>query len=292
MNINNRTGHNISTKFDIEEGIIYLGLSRPDKLNAFSSSMIEEIHYCIKNQVPQDAKGMIIYGSGRAFSSGADIQEWFTREGGKLDPGKAKATAALGFDAMRELKRFPFPVISVVHGFCLGGGFQLALYSDTIIATEYAKLGFPEIKYGLIPGAGGSIYSSLKAGRATAFEILTEARDHARYEGMPANDAKDKGLVEIVCDDFESGMSIAKSLIDSGKLMKARYGLDLGPLLSVNHEGRMDGYFAKLINSTYYYNETEASQLELDMFLELLSDIERNGRFLGERQIGGERHGL
>jgi len=141
-----------------------------------------------------DAAVVVLRGKGeRAFSAGADI-------GGFVSTGDAGGPPA-GIQPVADLiEAAPVPVVAAIHGYCLGGGLEIALACDFRIATRDAQLGFPEVNLGLLPGGGGTQRAPrlIAPGRA---RWLTYSG-----ERIPAETAEAWGLIEFVVDDLEAGI--------------------------------------------------------------------------------------
>ncbi|MEY2618437.1 MAG: hypothetical protein RL522_1439 [Pseudomonadota bacterium] len=166
-------------------GIIQL--NRPKQLNALNGDLMNELGAALKAFDADDAIGcMIVTGSEKAFAAGADIgamasytfadaygQDYITRN----------------WETIRSIRK---PVIAAVAGFALGGGCELAMMCDFIIAADNAKFGQPEIKLGIIPGAGGSQRLPRAVGKSKAMDLCLTARM------MDATEAERSGLVSRV----------------------------------------------------------------------------------------------
>jgi enoyl-CoA hydratase/carnithine racemase len=160
-------------------------------VNAISGGIVEHIRAELA-----DLEGVgcvVLRGRGaRAFSAGADISGF-----GSLTESEAPAGLT---PLTHELEALPVPVVAAVHGFCLGGGLELALACDVRIATADAQFGFPEVNLGLLPGGGGTQRAPrlIGAGRA-AWLIMSGER-------IPAEQAERWGLVDFVVDDLDAGI--------------------------------------------------------------------------------------
>lgn len=172
-----------------EPGIWRLTVNRPRSLNALNSATLEAIHAAVK-QVGEDpqARVLLLTGAGdKAFVAGADIAEMQD-----LDPLAARAFAARALRAFRALETLPVPAIALVNGYCLGGGCELAMSCDWILASEQAVFGQPEINLGITPGFGGTQRLPRRIGNAAALEMLVTGR----Y--VKAEEALSLGLVNRV----------------------------------------------------------------------------------------------
>lgn len=178
-----------------EEGIGWITINRPTKLNALNVATINELHEGLKSlNQDNEIKAIIITGSGdKAFVAGADISEFanFTvAQGAKL----AENGQNLLFDYIENLTT---PVIAAVNGFALGGGLELAMACHFRVASENAKMGLPEVSLGVIPGYGGTQRLPQLIGKGRAMELIMTA-------GMiTAADAYRTGLVNHVVPQEE-----------------------------------------------------------------------------------------
>lgn len=141
---------------------------RGDQLNAMNKLMQREIIGAFEFLSADDSVGAIVVtGAGRGFMAGADIKEYAAQSGPEFD-----AFQKLGQRMYAAVESNRKPVIAAVNGFALGGGFELVLCCDIVIASEAAKVGLPEIKLGLVPGGGGTQRSVAKLGRNRANMLL------------------------------------------------------------------------------------------------------------------------
>ncbi|WP_112437180.1 enoyl-CoA hydratase [Rhizobium sp.] len=161
-------------------------LNRPQALNALNSTVLKELLQAYAAFEDDDAIGAIVLtGSERAFAAGADIKEMQP-----LDFADVYARNFLGgWDDVAKVRK---PVIAAVSGFALGGGCELAMICDFIIASETARFGQPEITLGVIPGMGGSQRLTLAVGKAKAMDMVLTGRM------MDAAEAERAGLVSRV----------------------------------------------------------------------------------------------
>lgn len=138
----------------VEEGTVgILTLSRPKALNALNAELLDELGSVLdKVAVSQNLRVLIVTGAGeKAFVAGADIKEMANHSS-----DRAFAMAQKGQGIFQQLEDLKIPVIAAVNGFALGGGMELAMSCDFVIASERAKFGLPETSLGLIPGYGGT----------------------------------------------------------------------------------------------------------------------------------------
>src|SRR5499427_4372952 len=161
-------------------------LNRPKALNALNSALIADLSHAIDAFEASEAIGcIVITGSEKAFAAGADIKEM---------AGKTYMDAFMGDFAAHwdRVARARKPVIAAVAGFALGGGCELAMMCDLIIAADNAKFGQPEIKLGVIPGIGGTQRLTRAVGKAKAMDLILTGRM------MDAAEAERSGLVARV----------------------------------------------------------------------------------------------
>jgi len=171
---------------EIHEGVGLIRLDRPKALNALNSILMTELIGALKAFDADDLVGaIVITGNERAFAAGADIKE--IAEASAVDMLKMDTISI--YDGIREIKK---PVIAAVSGWCLGGGNELALSCDMIVASESARFGQPEINIGVIPGAGGTQRLTRAIGKAIAMEMVLNNRT------LSAEEALQYGLVNRV----------------------------------------------------------------------------------------------
>ncbi len=154
--------------YEKSEGIGTITLNRPESMNALNSSLMEELgHVFSEISTDNDVKVVIIKGQEQFFAAGADITEVANIK--TPDDAYNFSRAA---DVIRKLEDFDKPIIAAVSGVALGGGCELALACDLRIAAENAVFGLPEIKLGVLPGAGGTQRLPRLVGAANAKELL------------------------------------------------------------------------------------------------------------------------
>ena len=175
---------NIITRVDGRVGVAQL--NRPKALNALNRELMTELMTALEAFDADPAIGcMVVTGSARAFAAGADIKEMAGATPARMMTGSF-------IDLWDRLQRIGKPVIAAVSGFALGGGCELAMACDMIVASETAQFGQPEINLGVIPGAGGTQRMTLAVGKALAMEMVL----NGRY--LSADEAQRYGLVNRV----------------------------------------------------------------------------------------------
>lgn len=173
------------------ERVGLITLNRPKSLNSLNLQLASEVMATLKDFDADDRIGaVVITGSPRAFAAGADIEEMAEKTLVELLNNDIFAD----WDQMRFIKK---PVIAAVSGFALGGGFELAMLCDTIIATEDAQFGLPEIKLGILPGIGGSQRLTKSIGKALAMDLILTGRT------IDVHEAKSAGIVARVVPSGE-----------------------------------------------------------------------------------------
>jgi enoyl-CoA hydratase len=156
-------------------------LNRPKQLNALNGELMDELGAALKAFDADPAIGcMIVTGSEKAFAAGADIGAMATW--GFADVYGADYITK-NWETIRSIRK---PVIAAVSGFCLGGGCELAMMCDFIIAADNAKFGQPEIKLGIIPGAGGTQRLPRAVGKSKAMDLVLTGRMMDAAEAMAA----------------------------------------------------------------------------------------------------------
>ena len=184
------------------DAIRILTFNRPDKLNALSSAMLAELEHELEEAHDDAAcRVVVLTGSGdRAFMAGADIAEYAEQTDEDFDTFQRSCRRV--FDA---IDRFSKPVIGAINGYALGGGFEIALSCDLLVASANARFGLPEGLLGLIPGGGGTQRLTRAAGPFVAADVLLSARR------LTADEALAAGLVSEVVDGKVVEAAVAKA---------------------------------------------------------------------------------
>ncbi|KAF0104962.1 MAG: enoyl-CoA hydratase [Hyphomonadaceae bacterium] len=194
----------------IDENIAIITLNRPDALNALNGELMDELGDCLRALEADDNIGAtIITGSNKAFAAGADIKEMADKSFADV---YSEDFITRNWETINTCRK---PIIAAVAGFALGGGCELAMMCDMIIAADNAKFGQPEIKLGVIPGSGGTQRLTRAIGKAKAMDMVLTGRM------MDAIEAEKSGLVArvVVVDDLmETTIQIAKTIASYGRL--------------------------------------------------------------------------
>ncbi len=191
------------------ERVALIRLNRPRALNALSRALMTELADALTG-LAEDERCVcaVLTGNERAFAAGADIGEF---------QGKTPVDmlTSYRFRQWRVVKEFPKPLIAAVNGYCLGGGNELAMHCDMIIAGENARFGQPEINLGIMPGAGGTQRLTRAVGKFRAMEIILTG------DFLTAHEAHAAGLVNHVVPDelvVEKALGLARTLAGKAPL--------------------------------------------------------------------------
>ena len=192
---------------DDQVGVVTL--NRPKELNALSMAVVAEISDALSTfDRDESIRCMVITGAGeKAFAAGADIKEMADKSPIDMLTG--------GFEAWEKLRRLHKPVIAAVGGYALGGGCELAMHCDLIVASENARFGQPEINLGIIPGAGGTQRLARTLGKFLTMEMVLTGKQFTAQE-MAAH-----GLVNRVVPKGEhltEALKLAKEIATKAPL--------------------------------------------------------------------------
>lgn len=195
-----------------EDAVAMLTFNRPEKMNALSTPLLEELEAHLRRIEQDDSlRVVILTGAGeKAFVAGADIAEYAD--------GNTQAFIDYQLNSRRlfdYIEAFPKPIIAAVNGYALGGGFEIALCCDVLVASTNARMGLPEGLLGLCPGGGGTQRLTRAVGRYVAADVLLSGR---RLSGQRAYEL---GLAADVVE-LDQLMETA--------LQKATYMLKIAPL--------------------------------------------------------------
>ncbi len=194
------------------DGIAVLTINRP-KVNALSTAVLHEIGDIFDGLRDDLPSAVVIWGGDKFFSAGSDVEEMGSAE-------NARSISSAFHNSLGAIEAFPRIVIAAIAGYALGGGCELALACDFRVATAAAKLGFPEITLGIIPGGGGTQRLPRLVGSANARQLLLSGKH------IDAVEARGIGLVDRVVDndslynetlswarEFAQGAVVAQGLI-------------------------------------------------------------------------------
>ncbi|MFP4000404.1 MAG: enoyl-CoA hydratase/isomerase family protein [Thermoplasmata archaeon] len=200
-------------EIDIDGGIAVFKFDNPP-MNAICKEMLNEIEDGLEDFLEEEIRAAILIGEGDAFIAGADIKEMKD-----MNPEEARYFSRKGQKLFNKLRKAPFPVIGAVNGYALGGGLELALNCDFLIASEKAVFGQPEVGLGVIPGFGGTHNLVELIGPAKAKELIFTGKR------IDSEKALDWGIVnEVVPEDelMEEARSIAEKIGENSPVAVAK----------------------------------------------------------------------
>jgi enoyl-CoA hydratase len=214
--------------------IAVVTLNRPDALNALSDELMEQLVSALQELDRDDeVRCIVLAGNDKAFAAGADIAE-------------LARSSAIDLYYQRRIERWDAirglwtPLVAAVSGYCLGGGCELALACDLIVASESAKFGQPETGVGVLPGAGGTQRLTRAVGKALAMDVILSGRFLSADEALAA------GLVARVVDEWlDEAKKVAQEIASKAPIATrlAKEGIDRayeGPLqLGLEYERRL-----------------------------------------------------
>jgi enoyl-CoA hydratase len=203
------------------DGVALVTLDRPEVLNALDYATLGELVEALEGlDADPSVRCVVITGAGdRAFAAGADIKEM-------ADATPITMSVANNFARWERLRRLRVPLIAAVRGFALGGGCELAMMCDLIIAGDNAKFGQPEINLGVLPGMGGSQRLTRAVGKAKAMDMILTGRfigaEEAERTGLvsrvvPAEDVVDEALkaAEVIASKSKPVAMLAKEAVNA-----------------------------------------------------------------------------
>ncbi len=233
-------------EFKREGSVGVLTINRPKALNALNAGVIKDLkNFLTQVKSENGLRAVVITGGGdKAFVAGADIKEMES-----ISAKDAEQFSHNGQIVFQELEDLGIPTIAAVNGFALGGGLELAMACDFIVASKNAKLGLPEVSLGLIPGYGGTQRLARYCGKGVA-RLMTLSGDV-----FPADQCLAWGLVTIVTEPgelMETCLKLAKTIAKRSPLgvqlakKSINEGFDLGQTEGMNLEAKL---FAKVFVS-------------------------------------------
>ena len=217
-----------------QDGIAIVTIDRPEALNALNSTVITELEQVVAAlESDRDVRCLILTGEGRSFVAGADIGEQYP-----LDLDGGRRWGQRGSALMRRIEKLEFPTIAAVNGFALGGGCELALSCDIILASEKAKFGQPEVGLGITPGFSGTQRLPRRVGIGKAKELIFSGKmikaDEAKTIGLVNEVYAPEALMDAALEMARSftknapiAVKYAKACIDRGMQMDLDDGIAL-----------------------------------------------------------------
>ena len=203
-----------------EGRVAVISIERPEALNALSRQIIDEIEALVETVEEDGEIGSIVFYSEKNFAAGADIKAM-------MDLSVEEAKEFSFVRVMSKIRKLEIPTIAAIEGYALGGGLELALTCDLRLAAETAKMGFPEINLGIMPGAGGTIAAPRLIGAAKAKELIFTGRT------VSAEEAVQMGLINysVSVDSVrEEALRLAKRLAEKAPvaMRMAKESIDRG----------------------------------------------------------------
>ena len=201
---------NALVETELRGDVCVVWLKRPDKLNALSSGVERALEKALSSPDVTGSGAVVLVGEGRAFSAGADITEFADR-----DPEAIARYYRETGGVYERVATIPQPTLTAIHGYCLGGGLELALATDLRVADTTAVLGFPEVALGILPSSGGTVRATRLVGPAKAKELILLG---GRIDAVQALAA---GLVtEVVAEGgaLERALELASALAELPRL--------------------------------------------------------------------------
>jgi len=196
-----------SIKLSSEGYVATITLNRPDVLNALNLQLMNELVEALDILEADDAvRCVVLTGNDRAFAAGADIKEM-------AGAGAIDMLVRDQFARWDRIRRFKKPLIAAVSGFALGGGNELAMLCDMIVASETAQFGQPEINIGVMPGAGGTQRLTRAVGKAIAMEVVLAGRMLSAREAL-LHGLVNKVVPVEIC--LEEALRLAHTVAEKG----------------------------------------------------------------------------
>ncbi len=164
----------------VEDAVAVITLNRPKVLNALSQALMDELVTALETCDQEGrVRCIVVWGGPRVFAAGADVREM-------ADATSADVIRSYRFHQWARIRRVATPIVAAVSGYALGGGCELALACDIIVASETAQFGQPEIHLGLMPGAGGTQRLTRTVGKSRAMEMVLTGRVITAEEALAA----------------------------------------------------------------------------------------------------------
>jgi enoyl-CoA hydratase/carnithine racemase len=232
-------------------GTLVLTLNRPEVMNALSSELAQELLAAVQAAGERgDVRAIVISGAGdKAFCAGTDLKQ--RRD---LTPDEKWAQSRTLWDVNQAIWNSPKAVIAAIGGWCLGGGFELALYCDLRIAADDARFGWPEMTLGAYPGGGGAVMLPRIIGRTKAKDLFFTARRIGAAEAFAL------GLVERVVPRaqlFDTALEFSREMENTSPLGLAavKQVINRGADLPLADAAELDQSLRRPLEATHDYEE-------------------------------------
>lgn len=227
----------------VSDAVCVVTLDRPDKLNALTFAFWTDLQRLLADAAADpDVRVLVVHGAGRCFSAGGDIEGF-----GDLDDIPARRTYQdLAYAAFRAFETFPKPTIAAVHGFALGGGCELTMVTDLVVADTTARFGTPEAAVGLMPGLGvvrGHANTNLHWLKHMIFTGERLDAEQARLAGLVTHVVEegthlDEALRQaaLVASKPAVALQVAKRILNRGSAEGYDYSTEATALLHSTHD--------------------------------------------------------
>ncbi len=218
--------------FEKENGILWARFNRPDALNAINEKVVEGLEELVRKvKEKRDIRVVVLTGSGKAFCAGADIKMFL-----RSDTFTARNIIERLGKVLEEIEDLEVPVIAAVNGFALGGGCEIAMACDIIVASDKAVFGQPEINIGIIPGAGGTQRLARLIGWKKAMELCLTGERLAATEAeklglvnrvVPHENLENevKNLAQVIAEKSPIAVTLVKQAVNRGFKMDLAEGI-------------------------------------------------------------------
>lgn len=228
---------------DVAGGVATLTLNRPDARNAINADMRRELTAAVEVADDPAVRVLVVRGAGpKAFCAGADIKE-FVPPGSLVDAREER----VGWRWVDALAACRTPTVAAIHGFCLGGGLELALACDIRVATPDAVFGLPEVRRAIIPGAGGTQRLPRVVGLGPALRMILTG------EHVDAAEAHRIGLVSEIAPDLDTAVGrLTSDVLRAGPraVAYAKEAVLRGVDLPLSEGLRLEGELSTLLTTT------------------------------------------
>ncbi|MGC2235922.1 MAG: enoyl-CoA hydratase-related protein [Pyrinomonadaceae bacterium] len=235
-----------TVNYELNETVAIITFNRPEALNALSLGLTRDLEAAIRQAIEDNARAVILTGSGRAFCSGGDLREMASmwEKEGRIEAFMEEPLKAL-HDVVLLIRETPIPFVAAVQGVCAGAGTNFALACDIVFASEDASFNEAFVRIGLSPDCGGSFFLPRAVGEKRAAEIFMTG------ETIPAESAFAMGMINRVVT--------AENLMKEAGQMAKR--LALAPTASI-------GRIKKMLNAAYSNNLRQQLELEHECQIE------------------------
>lgn len=229
----------------VKDGVARATLNRPEKLNTLTLQFWNDLKRLVEDATDdRDTRVLVVHGAGRCFSAGGDIGDF----AGLDDIPARRRYQDLAFSAFRAFETFPKPTIAAVHGYALGGGCELTMVADLVVADTTAKFGTPEATVGLMPGLGvvrGRANSNLHWLKHMIFTGEYLGAEEARLAGLVTKVVPEGGHVDeamrlaaLIAQKPATALQVAKRILNRGSAEGYDYAVEATALLHSTDDQR------------------------------------------------------